>query len=181
LVDPQLPDIEVSLPARSPRPEDQLREAFDAFRSALQLMLQDEARASVESAVDRLASQNDEFTVADVQVEVTVVGLTLQSRDAGRASSARQKRSARRQSPQKAPRRATRRGARGGVRQAILDAFGLEKDAELTISDVSAAVQSQGVTTTTNNLHQQLRRLVQAGELARAGRGRYRRVLSPSP
>jgi hypothetical protein len=156
-----------------------LREAFDAFRTALQLMLQDEARTSVENAVDRLAGQNDEFTVADVEVEVTVVGLTLQSRDVGQASAARQKQIARREAPEKAS-PGPRRGARGGVRQAILDSFGSQTDAELTISDVSAAVEARGVTTTTNNLHQQLRRLVQAGDLDRAGRGRYRRVVSPA-
>jgi hypothetical protein len=157
-----------------------LREAFDAFRTALQLMLQDEARASVEQAVDRLAGQHDQFTVADVQVEVTVVGLTLQSGDTGPASAAGRGRTARPEVSRNAPARPRRRGARGGVRQAILDSFGPERNAELTISDVTAAVEARGVTTTTNNLHQQLRRLVQAGELDRAGRGRYRRVLSTS-
>jgi hypothetical protein len=162
------------------RPEDQLREAFGAFRTALQVMLEDEARASVENAVDRLAGQNGQFTVADVEVEVTVVGLTLQSREPRQASATSKRRTTRTEVSRRAPARARRRGARGGVRQAILDAFGGEAGGELTISEVSAAVEALGVTTTTNNLHQQLRRLVQAGELDRAGRGRYRRVLSTS-
>jgi hypothetical protein len=166
----------------STQPEKQLRDAFDAFRSALEVMLQDEARASVEKAVDRLAADSDQFTVADVQVEVTVLGLTLQSKDVGGAAQTRPRQATHRATAKahQPARRNRRPAARGGVREAILAAFVDDPAQEMTVSELGSAVESLGITTTTNNLHQQLRRLVQAGELDRAGRGQYRRPAATS-
>jgi hypothetical protein len=45
----------------------------------------------------------------------------------------------------------------------------------MTTEDVHAALTARGVRTSVENLYQQLRRLVQAGELTRPSRGRYRR------
>jgi hypothetical protein len=53
-------------------------------------------------------------------------------------------------------------------------------DEEVAIADLQQRPRKAGVATSTNHLHQQLRRLVQAGEIERSERGRYRRASAKS-
>jgi hypothetical protein len=157
--------------------ERQLNEAFKSFRQALQSLLEEEAQTSVQRALDRIAKEGTPFSVSDAKVEVMVTGLTVAAGDAAaaptakRASTAPPKRT--RTSDSSSRRRGGRR--RGGVREALLASFD-KPGAELSIEDLGTSLQEQGVQSTSNNVHQQLRRLVQAGELTRAGRGIYKRA-----
>lgn len=174
---PRKPDEEYDLPDT----ERQLREAFEAFRHALQTMLEDEARASVKRSLARLQGEGGPFSISDAQVEVSITGLTVAAQGsspprqrAPRSASSSTSRG--RGSAPKRRRGATSTGAaRGGVREALLASFD-KPGAELTIGQLGSRLEATGVKSTANNVHQQLRRLVQAGEIKRTGRGIYTRT-----
>lgn len=159
----------------------QLNATFEAFRENLAELLRNEAQDKVDSAVARLAGGGGAFRVEGAEVVVTIRELRVASADAtspvASGASARQpaKRSARRRS--RSPSGGKKRGVgrpRGRLRTALLDAFeapGQERDTDA----LRAAVGAAGIRATNANLHQHLSRLVQSGELSRAGRGIYRR------
>jgi hypothetical protein len=155
----------------------ELTDAFDAFRAALRQALEAEAQRSVNDAIERLSSAGGPFRVVDAEVEVVIRRLSLSAQDdvSGPAPASA---SARHSSPRRARRTATRAaasaGGRGAVREAIIATFAAG-GGEMTTEDVHAALTQRGVRTSVENLYQQLRRLVQAGELTRPSRGRYRR------
>jgi hypothetical protein len=165
--------------------QQQLNDAFESFKSTLQDLLTAEARRSVDGAVERISGEIGNFRLDDISVEVVIKDLKLSATQgtAAATTSARPRRSA---PASRTPARATRRKAAtpgkrgrpvGGVRLGVLAAFaGPEPD--LSTDDIRASLQAAGVKTSTDNLHQQLRRLVQAGELIRTGRGRYAREAS---
>jgi Fe2+ or Zn2+ uptake regulation protein len=95
--------------------------------------------------------------------------LTTGSEAKAASAPARRRRSA----PRSTGRRPGR--ARGAVREGLIAAFAAS-DREMSADDVREALAPRGVKTSTDNLYQQLRRLVQAGELTRVGRGRYVRA-----
>jgi hypothetical protein len=159
--------------ATSSRPDLQreLNQAFDAFRAALQQMLEAEAQRAVEAAIGRLSSEGEPFKVvgADVGIVIRELKLTTGSEAQATGAPARRRRSA----PRSTGRRPGR--ARGAVREGLIAAFA-SSDREMSADDVREALAARGVKTSTDNLYQQLRRLVQAGELTRVGRGRYVRA-----
>jgi hypothetical protein len=141
----------------------ELADAFDAFRAALRQVLEDEAQRSVKATIERLGSAGGPFTVVDADVEVVIRRLEL---SAGAHEGARS-------AAAKAPAPVGR--GRSAVREALIATFATA-DAEMTADEVQSALARRGVETSTDNLYQQLRRLVQAGELVRPSRGRYRRA-----
>lgn len=163
--------------------QQQLNDAFESFKTTLQELLTAEARRSVDGAVERISSEVGTFRLDDISVEVVIKDLKLstpQGASAGAKPAARARRApARRTSGRSSARKSATPGKRGrpvgGVRLGVLAAFG-GPEADLSTDDIRASLQSAGVKTSTDNLHQQLRRLVQAGELTRTGRGRYARV-----
>jgi hypothetical protein len=157
--------------ATSSRPDLQreLNQAFDAFRAALQQMLEAEAQRAVEAAIGRLSSEGEPFKVVGADVGIVIRELKLTTGSEGQAAPARRRRSA----PRSTGRRPGR--ARGAVREGLIAAFAAS-DREMSADDVREALAQRGVKTSTDNLYQQLRRLVQAGELTRVGRGRYVRA-----
>lgn len=162
----------------------ELTDAFDAFRATLGQMLEDEARRSVEATIARLSSQGGPFKVVDADVQIVIRRLELSAEAQGATGAPEAGVRRRHASPQRARARrarttrgASRAGGRSGVREALLETFA-ETDAEMTTDDVQGALTARGVKTSTDNLYQQLRRLVQAGELVRPSRGRYRRARS---
>ena len=161
--------------ATSSRPDLQreLNRAFDAFRAALQQMLEAEAQRAVEAAIGQLSSDGEPFKVVGADVGIVIRELKVSTGGERAASTAR---------PARADRPARRRGtgrrpgrARGAVREGLVAAFAAT-DREMTADDVREELAKRGVKTSTDNLYQQLRRLVQAGELTRVGRGRYVRA-----
>jgi hypothetical protein len=162
--------------ARTPSTDvqQQLQEAFEAFRDALQQLLEEQAQQSVADTLERLAKEGGPFRVQDAHIEVVIRDLTVASGQSAATAVAPR----RTQAPPRA-RRSRRAGQRrGGVKEAMVAAIGA--DEEVGIADFEQRLKKAGVTTSTNNLHQQLRRLVQAGEIERSGRGRYRRVKAKS-
>jgi hypothetical protein len=145
----------------------ELTDAFDAFRAALRQVLEDEAQRSVTATIERLGSGDGPFRVVDADVQVVIRRLELS------ADAAESDRSAATPRARRAPAPSGR--GRSAVREALIATFATA-DAEMTADDVQAALARRGVETSTDNLYQQLRRLVQAGELVRPGRGRYRRA-----
>src|SRR3954451_4558916 len=63
--------------ATSPKIEQELNAAFESFRAALQGLLEQEANASVQRALQRMGEDGGPFSVSDAQVEVSVTGLTV--------------------------------------------------------------------------------------------------------
>jgi hypothetical protein len=157
--------------ATSSRPDLQreLNQAFDAFRAALQQMLEAEAQRAVEAAIGRLSSEGEPFKVVGADVGIVIRELKLTTGSEAQAAPARRRRS----TPRSTGRRPGR--ARGAVREGLIAAFAAS-DREMSADDVREALAQRGVKTSTDNLYQQLRRLVQAGELTRVGRGRYVRA-----
>ncbi len=158
--------------ATSSRPDLQreLNQAFDAFRVALQQMLEAEAQRAVEAAIGRLSSEGEPFKVLGADVGIVIRELKLTTGGEAKAAPARRARSAPRAASGRRPGR-----ARGAVREGLIAAFA-SSDREMSADDVREALAQRGVKTSTDNLYQQLRRLVQAGELTRVGRGRYVRA-----
>jgi pyruvate/2-oxoglutarate dehydrogenase complex dihydrolipoamide acyltransferase (E2) component len=162
-----------------------LHKSFESFKEALQGLLTEEARRSVDDAVERLSGEIGTFQLDDVTVEVVINDLKLSTvNGAGPAKPAPRPTAARRSSPaaktKPSPRRPSTVPAKrgrpvGGVRLAIQAAFD-HAGSELSTDGVRDALKAAGVTTSSDNLHQQLRRLVQAGNLTRTGRGQYVRV-----
>lgn len=173
----------------SPGVQQEFSSHLDAFkdnvRETIERAIADAAQRSAEGVAEGMkGSDIGPFRVEDFQVEVVVRGLRLTDASAsggGTAEAPKRKPAARRKPAKKPARRpasasSAKRGRPvGGVRLALLSAFD-SVDGELSTEEIRAALSQQGVETTTDNLHQQLRRLVQAGELARVGRGRYGRA-----
>lgn len=151
----------------------QLDQAFAAFRSTLEQMLQDEAQRSVEEAVTRLQGAGGPIRVDGVDVQVVVRDLKLvagsdvpEPTGAPRATATGGR--------QRARRAATRKPRRGGVREALL-AVVEESGSQVDMDGLRTALAARGVSASTANLHQQLRRLTQNGEIERVGRGMYQK------
>jgi hypothetical protein len=168
--------------------QQQLNDAFESFKTTLQDLLTAEARRSVDGAVERISGEIGNFRLDDISVEVVIKDLKLSSTQETPATApAKASARPRRATPaRRTTTRATRRkdatpGKRGrpvgGVRLGVLAAFAGSAP-DLSTDDIRASLQAAGVKTSTDNLHQQLRRLVQAGELTRTGRGRYARAAS---
>lgn len=147
----------------------QLDDAFEKFRDTLQDLLELEARRSVDGTIRNLKTSGP-FTVESATVEVVIRDIKL----ASPASNAPAARSTTR--PSQKSLTSGRRGGRppGGLRTALLMHFG-PPGQERATSEIHQLLQEHGVEATSANLHQQLRRLVDAGEFERSGRGRYRR------
>jgi hypothetical protein len=145
---------------REPDLQRQVDETFEAFRRSLQAMLAAEARMHVREAVARMEGRPGGFRIEDIDVEVVIRDLKLTAgtappRDAGAA-------------------RRRRGGGTSAVRQALLAAF--TETEELDTPRLRAILDQRGIDASVDNVHQQLRRLVQSGELERVGRGAYRRA-----
>ena len=139
--------------------DSEIADALARFETALRDLLHDETQRSLDAALSRLPA--GQFGVRDIEFDVVIRNLTLETRPttANGAGASR-----------------TRGRPHGSVRAAILACFDGHGDGELTTGGVRAQLQAAGVATSDDNLHQQLRRLTHAGELVRAGRGRYRRA-----
>ena len=146
--------------------EEQLNRALAAFEAALREAVRDEAARSVDGVINRLSA--GPFRVKAVEFDVVIHNLTLET-ESGRPSK-------RRPSPA-APSGPKRRGGRppGALRSTLLQIFS-ETSEPFDVDALREALAQRGVQPTDDNLYQQLRRLVQAGECARAGRGRYQRA-----
>jgi hypothetical protein len=151
--------------ARGPHAQ-QLADAFSAFEERLRTVFAAEARQAVDAAAARMATTDGAFRIADIEIDVVISALTVES-------------GSRRGPAKPRARRAPRKGARGrppgALRGAIVDAFS-EDGTQRTIDEVRAYLDRVNLQASTDNLHQHLRRLVQAGELERSGRGLYRRA-----
>jgi hypothetical protein len=161
----------------------EVNQAFEAFRESLRHMLEAAARERVETVVSQFSQDGGVFQLTDVEVDVIIRDLTLV---AGTDERTPPRTISRRKLTQPKPRttrpsragragKAARSRTGGPVRTALLDAFAITGGAIQTY-ELQRALADRGVDTTVNNLHQQLRRLVQAGEIERAGRGVYRRA-----
>jgi hypothetical protein len=158
----------------------QLNEAFEAFRMTLQQMLEIEAQRSVDEVLARLRREAGPFRVEGADIQVVVRDLKLVAGSAGTAaeSDARSRPAPRRQRRAGAPSRAGRSAGtqrRGGVREALLGVVE-ESGKQIDMDGLREALSSRGVEASTANLHQQLRRLTQSGEIERVGRGMYRKA-----
>ncbi len=158
-------------PSDDSRVQKQLTEAFDAFERTLCKMLTEEARRSVDGTIKRLSHADGPFRVRGVEVEVVIRNLRIEA--------ARPRRRAR--SPASGRSTGAGRGRPpGALRTAILDAFS-SGDHDVSTDDIRGHLQARKVKANADNLHQHLRRLVQAGELDRTGRGVYRRRTPSAP
>ncbi len=158
-----------------------LSQAFQSFESTLREMLTDEARRSIDGTLERLSHAQGPFRVHGVEVEVVIRHLTVEGAQGadGHGVPARSRRAvAARSRPGRERAALKRSGTRGrppGVlRRALLEAFDADQS-ELTTDALREHLDAHGVKTNADNLHQHLRRLVQAGELQRTRRGVYRR------
>jgi hypothetical protein len=163
--------------------QQQLNDAFESFKTTLQDLLTAEARRSVDGAIRRITGEAGAFRLDDLTVEVIIKDLKLSHLDARAAPSSDNGSPAPRARPAKPPARRKsalppKRGRPvGGVRLGVLATFaGVESD--LSTVEIRDRLQAAGVKASMDNLHQQLRRLVQAGDLVRTGRGRYARTAS---
>ena len=143
-----------------PDSEREFSQALERFESALRDVLQGEAKRSIDAALQRLPA--GPFDVRDVEFDVVIRNLTLESRGSATAAPAHT-----------GPVRRRRGRPQGAVRTAILASF--DGGAELSTTSLRERLTDAGIETSTDGLHQQLRRLTMAGELVRAGRGVYRR------
>jgi hypothetical protein len=155
----------------------QVDRAFEEFRTTLQAMLVDEAKRSVDGALERM-SKDAPFNVLSADVEVTIRDLTLGAAAQEPVVPARRSTTSRRTASRKRSRPSLPRPRRSPVREAILSAF--SAGADLNTSELRAALERTGVPSSDANLHQQLRRLVNDGALKRTGHGRYRRIAERS-
>jgi hypothetical protein len=149
-----------------------LAEAFESFEASLQELLASEARASVSAALDRLSHTTGPFRINDVEVDVVIRGLSVEA--ASEHTTERPRRKRRPAIKRAAKPRAAGRPP-GPLRSALVDTFATA-DGELDTQAVRALLDARGVKSSSDNLHQQLRRLVAAGVIERAGRGRYQRA-----
>ncbi len=138
-----------------------MADALKRFETALRDVLQGEAQRSIDAALRRLPA--GPFNVRDVEFDVVIRNLTLESRGSAPARAS-----------QPGPARRRRGRPQGAVRTAIIASF--EGDVELTTNDLRERLRDIGVRTSDDGLHQQLRRLTMAGQLVRSGRGVYRRA-----
>ncbi len=166
-----------------PDPRQQLNEAFERFRAALTEHLEREARESVNGAMAALGVDDGPFQLQDARIEVVVHDLTLTARDAPVPAATPEKPSSRRKAKAKSTgKRSTnapaRRGRTPGPVRAALLALTEEATSALSTEELRTGLASRGVQASADNLHQQLRRLVQSGQLEREGRGLYRRAVN---
>lgn len=143
----------------------EVQDAFGAFEATLREHLTAEARRAVEQALVKLARTPGPFRALGADVEVHLKKLRLEATPVRRS-------------------RASRRGGTvspgrgrppGALRNALLDAFA-DPVTTMHVEELRDHVEGNGLSITTDNLHQHLRRLVLAGELERAGRGVYKRA-----
>ncbi len=156
-----------------------LSQTFQSFESTLREMLTDEARRSIDGTLERLAHAQGPFRVHRVEVDVVIRHLSVEGAQRADGAPARSRRAtAARSRPGRRPASAKRSGTRGrppgALRTALLEAFE-SGESELTTDALREHLDARGVKTNADNLHQHLRRLVQAGELQRTRRGVYRR------
>ncbi|MEA2168165.1 MAG: hypothetical protein QOF76_1465 [Solirubrobacteraceae bacterium] len=142
----------------------EVEDAFGAFEATLREHLTAEARRAVEQALVKLARSPGPFRAIGADVEVKLKALKLEATPAKRSRATRR--------PGTSPGRGRPPGA---LRNALLDAFS-DPTATKHVEELRDHVEGNGLTITTDNLHQHLRRLVLAGELERAGRGVYKRA-----
>jgi hypothetical protein len=176
------------MPAMPADVQQQLNDAFESFKSTLQDLLTAEARRSVDGAIKRISGEAGAFRLDDVTVEVVIKDLKLTNVDARPSASADRGTGAAAPAPRARPAKPAARRASGlppkrgrpvgGVRLGVLATFA-GVDSDLSTVEIRDRLQASGVKATTDNLHQQLRRLVQAGDLVRTGRGRYARTSAP--
>ena len=154
-----------------------LTEAFESFEASLRDLLTTQARESVDQALDKLSLRTGPFRINDVQVDVVIRGLNVEAtQEHGKGVSRRYPEPGRKRSTKRArSRRSTVGRPPGALRSALIDIFA-DTESELDTDALRAVLDARGVKTSTDNLHQQLRRLVTAGILERVGRGRYRRA-----
>jgi hypothetical protein len=166
-------------------PQRELSAAFAAFTESLKAALTAEAQRSVDGAIERLSLTAGPFRVQDIELEVVIrnVSVTTQAaaesgareaRPAATKPAAKRRSAARRSGAKSGARTGTRGRGRpvGALRRAILEEFA-DADARLTLDDLRDRLAKRDVKSSDDNLHQQLRRLVTAGELSRVGRGVY--------
>lgn len=160
----------------------QVNESFEAFRRSLQEMLSAEARRSVDLTLASIRSEGGPFRIEGVEVDVVIRELRLAAAEPGRAATPSVRRSARGRRASGGPKAGgdRRRGPRGNVRAALLAAF-TDPDRSLDTGTLRRLLEERGIAASTANVHQQLSRLVQSGELTREGRGVYRLAPAPEP
>lgn len=158
------------------RRSNEIEDVLAAFEKALREALEDGARESAAAMLDTLSVGGGPFVVSDVEFDVVIRNLTVKAAAAStshKESTRARKRPARSRAAVSAgPAKPGRKP--GPVRSAILDVFS-EGGAELDTAALRRGLDERGVVTSADNLHQQLRRLVTAGELERKGRGLYQR------
>lgn len=150
-----------------------VREAFSSFEESLRAMLTAEAQRSVEQAIESLSAGGDTFRITEISIDVKIDELKVATGAGARTKPAAKPRARRRAATAK-PSRTGRGRPVSALRSTLLGAFSSD-DQELSTDDLRQHLQTEGITTTVDNLHQHLGRLVKAGELTRPGRGRYRR------
>ena len=157
----------------------QVNESFEAFRRSLQEMLSAEARRSVDLTLASIRSEGGPFRIEGVEVDVVIRELRLAADEPAPDGEPRGRRPSRSRRPSGAAKAGgdRRRGPRGNVRAALLAAF-TDPDVSLDTGTLRRMLEENGIAASTANVHQQLSRLVQSGELTREGRGVYR--LSPA-
>jgi hypothetical protein len=155
-----------------------LADAFRTFEESLQQLLVQEARSSVDGALERLSVTTGPFRINDVEVDVVIRNLSVEAvPDHTGASPRPRRRPKRAAAPRRRAAKSPGRAGRppGALRTALIETFS-GTDAELDTDGIRAELDTRGVKASRDNLHQQLRRLVAAGILQRSGRGRYRRA-----
>jgi len=150
--------------------------AIAEFREGVQRILESEAQKAVDNVIARLNSPSGAFEVKSATVEILVKDVEITP--ATRRAAAKRGRS-------RPAKRAARRGGGGAakpggrppgqLRTTLLDHFGAP-GTERGTTEIQQLLDEHKVKATPANLHQQLRRLVDAGELTRSGRGRYKRL-----
>lgn len=169
------------MPDEETNAQERLIDAFSSFERTLQDMLTAEARRSVDGAIQRLSATSGPFKLNGVDVEVVIRGMSVEAATPAERGSKRTAKSAARKpkARARAKRASSGRGRpQGALRGAILEAFKSPED-DLSTGELREHLQRRQMEASDDNLHQHLRRLVQAEELKRSGRGRYR-LAAPS-
>jgi hypothetical protein len=150
-----------------------LTEALRATESALRDLLAAEAQRSVDEAIGSLKMESAPLRLRDVEVEVIIKNASFETVVRDVAGGQVHQRPARARRARTAGRPAKGRPA-SQIRLALLGAFE-ESETEFDTDALRTHLKRQGLEPTSDNLHQHLGRLVRAGAIERAGRGRYRR------
>lgn len=152
-----------------------LERAFGAFEADVRASLEQEARRSVDEALQRISHSGGPYRITSFEFDIVIrdVNVSLSTTQGSQAEHTAAPRRRAKRKPAARPAGATGRPP-GPVRTALTEIFA-SADSELTTDDIREQLDQRGVETTSDNLNQQLRRLSASGTLERVGRGSYRR------